>query len=318
MGTYFLAPTQNHLQKTLSGGISDSVTTITLNNTTSLLAPGYIVIDRENSAGTATPNSREVVYYTGISGSDLTGCVRGADGSTNRTHSDGAIVETFPSVGMWNNLVTISSTAFDSNGYLKAIASPVSIARMQIIQESITSIASVAQLHLSSGYISNMTVTGSINASGASVIGVFPSGASGAVLTSIGSTQPPVMATTSRLSSKVKLIIRDIAGTSGDVSYTGIGFVPTAIEFAYGTLDAKCSGAGFVDSGSSMVSYFNATVTGYVTGDVTNDKCIYVSNQTGTNQTAVIKTFDSDGFTLTWTKTGSPTGTAHIVAICYR
>src|SRR3990167_3605431 len=128
MATIFLAPTANFIQKTLSGAITDSADTITLNNVTNLTAPGYAVINRVNSAGTATPNSREVVFYTDLSGSDLTGVTRGADGSTNRAHGDSSIVEFTPTVGMWNSLATVVSTGFTGDGYLKAVSSPVSLA----------------------------------------------------------------------------------------------------------------------------------------------------------------------------------------------
>ena len=128
MNTIFLAPTKNFIQKNLSGGIGDSDTTITLNNTTNLTAPGTAVINRVNSAGVATSGSREEISYTGISGSDLTGVTRGADGSTQRAHADNSIVEFTLTIGMWNNLATIVGTGFTSDGYLKAIASPVSIA----------------------------------------------------------------------------------------------------------------------------------------------------------------------------------------------
>lgn len=177
--TIYTAPTANYLSKTLNGSIGDSDDTITLNNTTSMQAPGYIVIDRTNSAGTATPDNREVVSYTGISGSDLTGCARGADGSTNRAHADGAIVETMPTVGMWNSLATIVDQAVTGDGYLKAIGSPVSIARMQIIQEAVTSIASITRLEgpfakVSSALMSIVTISGHLTISGASVSGAFP------------------------------------------------------------------------------------------------------------------------------------------------
>jgi hypothetical protein len=36
------------------------------------------------------------------------------------------------------------------------------------------------------------------------------------------------------------------------------------------------------------------------------------------NQTADIASYDSDGFTLSWTKTGSPTGTATVQIMCFR
>lgn len=128
----FVAPTVNFKQTTLNGSITDSVTTIPITNATNIQSPGYVVIDRTNSSGTATPTAREVVTFTGISGNSLTGCTRGADGSTAQAHVDGAIVETMPTVGMWNSLATIVAQGFTNDGYLKPIASPASIAIMYI------------------------------------------------------------------------------------------------------------------------------------------------------------------------------------------
>ena len=162
MPVFNVAPVVNFLQTTLSGSITNAVTTITLTSTTNFQAPGYVVIDRTDSNGTSTPNAREVVSYTGISGSDLTGVTRGADGSTARSHSDGAVVETVPTTGMWNSLTTIVATAMTSDGYLKAIASPVSIARGEI-----------SFIKSSSALLSTTTISGLLNASGASLIG-FP------------------------------------------------------------------------------------------------------------------------------------------------
>ena len=132
MATSWVAPLANFVQTTLNGTITDTQTTITLNSASNLQAPGYIVIDRVDANNAATPNAREVVSYTGVSGSDLTGCTRGADGSTNRSHSSGAIVETTPTVGMWNSLATIVMSGLDSNGYLRAISSPASISILHI------------------------------------------------------------------------------------------------------------------------------------------------------------------------------------------
>lgn len=110
MSIYFKAPTQNFVSTTLNGSINDAVDAITLNDASKLSYPGYVVIDREDGNGTATPNAREVVYYTGISGNQLTGCTRGADSSTARSHNDGALVEVTFTIGMWNNLVDILKT----------------------------------------------------------------------------------------------------------------------------------------------------------------------------------------------------------------
>src|SRR3990167_10721248 len=103
MATLFLAPTANYFSTTLNGAINASAQTITLNSTTNLQAPGYLVIDREDGSGAATPNAREVISFTGISGNDITGVTRPADGSTARAHNDGALVEAVPTIGMWNS-----------------------------------------------------------------------------------------------------------------------------------------------------------------------------------------------------------------------
>lgn len=117
---------------------------------------------------------------------------------------------------------------------------------------------------------------------------------------------------------KVITFTRDIAGAAGDVAYTGVGFIPRAIIFQYSTTDAKCMGGGNVDSAKNMASYFSAQGAIYTAAVPTTGKCIYFSNAAGTDQQALLKTFDSDGFTLTWNKTGSPTGTGNVIAHCFR
>jgi hypothetical protein len=211
--TLYVAPTANYVSTTLNGAITDSAATITLNSTANLQAPGYVVIDRVDSNGNSTPNAREVVAYTGVSGNDLTGCSRGADGSTNRAHSNGAIVETMPTVGMWNSLSTIVASGLDSNGYLRAIASPVSIARGQFTQivvpsvaslaraeiaflenkqAAVTSVASIAEAKITRAFLAGVTITTSINAANASIVGfnaaVLRSQSLATALISIGST----------------------------------------------------------------------------------------------------------------------------------
>jgi hypothetical protein len=138
--SYYFGPTQNYVSTSLNGSINDSVDTITVNDASKLKFPGYVVIDREDGNGTATSNAREVVYYTGISGNDLTGCQRGADGSANRSHSSGALVEAVLTTGMWNSLVTAVGASLNEGG---------------------------TGLH-----VSTATIPTSLNVSGASVIGI--------------------------------------------------------------------------------------------------------------------------------------------------
>lgn len=162
-----LAPTKNFLSTTLNGAINNSTTTITLTSTANLQAPGVIVVDRIDSNGSSTASLREVIHFTGISGSDLTGCTRGAENSTANSHADGAIVETNPTVETWNSMATAIFQFADSNGYINAINSPVSIAIGEFKTVRVSSLASVSMLCV-------MTF---LDVSGASIsgIGLYPS-----------------------------------------------------------------------------------------------------------------------------------------------
>lgn len=193
----YLPPTASFVQKTLSGAVTSSQTTITLNNTTNLQAPGTIVIDRVDSAGNLTPSAREIIAYTSINGNDLQNCTRGFDGSTAADHSDGAICETTLTAQGFASLVTTIATFADSNGYIRAIASPVSIGRADLIQMDVTSIASIADVRVGSRIdVSAASVTG---------IGLYPvwrsSGAySGATIAIGGLLVAPKVATLSWVS----------------------------------------------------------------------------------------------------------------------
>lgn len=92
----------NALQTTLSGSIDNVVTTITLASTTGFPTAGGVTIDSE------------VIFYTGISGAQLTGCTRGADGTTAASHSSGvpvgATVIAFHHNGLKDEVIAIESS----------------------------------------------------------------------------------------------------------------------------------------------------------------------------------------------------------------
>ena len=196
--TLFYAGTQNFVSTTLNGTITDSASTITVNDASKLQFPGYAVIDREDGNGTATPSAREVIYFTGISGNDLTGCTRGADGSTARSHQSGALVEAVPTVGAFNSLVTAVAASLNEAGTGLHVSSATitgiehaarfvgtsiaSISRVespfyQGTQMQLTSIASVSRvMGISMGISSVASVavghfSTHLNASGASITG---------------------------------------------------------------------------------------------------------------------------------------------------
>jgi len=88
--TFFRSPsdgTSSGISTTLSAGINTSVTTIGVASVTGLPTSGIIIIGTEQ------------ITYSGISLLNLTGCVRGVNGSTAATHTTGDAVLQFP-IGM--------------------------------------------------------------------------------------------------------------------------------------------------------------------------------------------------------------------------
>jgi len=113
-----LATSVNFSSTSLNGAINDSVDTFTLNSTTGLNTSGGAVINRQNANAENTPDAREVITWTGVSGSDLTGVTRGADGSTARSHTDGSLFEPILTVGMWNDQRTAILNVLTTAGAL--------------------------------------------------------------------------------------------------------------------------------------------------------------------------------------------------------
>jgi len=115
---------------------------------------------------------------------------------------------------------------------------------------------------------------------------------------------------------KAKTITREMTAASGDVSYTGIGFTPTALLFfsSVQAASATISSQGSSDASKYYTCHY-ATAAG--TFAVSNTKCIYLGS-TVNNQSAIVKSYDADGFTLTWTKAGSPAAnTANILVVAF-
>ena len=75
---------------------------------------------------------------------------------------------------------------------------------------------------------------------------------------------------------------------------------------------------GFSDSGRNAADlYLDGTATSTIaTGG--GGAIITTTTTTTAYQVGVLYTYDSDGFTLGWTKTNSPTGTVTYHALCLR
>lgn len=89
-----------------SGGVSDDTsTTIPLASTTNLATDTAVtlVIDRVDSAGTATPSLEETIVGV-VSGSNIVNTVRGVEG-TAQAHSAGAVVEVLVTADGYNDII---------------------------------------------------------------------------------------------------------------------------------------------------------------------------------------------------------------------
>jgi len=110
---------------------------------------------------------------------------------------------------------------------------------------------------------------------------------------------------------------RDLTAATGDVAYTGVGFKPNTVIFLGGINEATGAFWGF---GNATVSYgLSANMAGTADNfQVFDTGCILYYIGAGVYQAAAIKTLDSDGFTLTWTKVGAPTGTLTVYYAAFR
>jgi len=81
------------ISTTLNGSHSNSVTTLTLTSTTGLDSSGKVFIGNEE------------VTYTAINGNDITGCTRGANGTTAAAYADDVTVTQFDDGGVPTHVV---------------------------------------------------------------------------------------------------------------------------------------------------------------------------------------------------------------------
>ena len=111
---------------------------------------------------------------------------------------------------------------------------------------------------------------------------------------------------------------RDVSTESGTQAITGVGFTPKAL-IIYAVINqsrsatllgmvttASAGGGGLFDNVDSAGTYENGG--GFIFVDVT----------AGNTYSGSLSSFDSDGFTISWTKAGTPTGTLSVNYIAFR
>ena len=114
---------------------------------------------------------------------------------------------------------------------------------------------------------------------------------------------------------KVGSFSRTINAADGNVAYTGVGFAPKAILFFGGVSGGAIWEISCTDATGKAFMFHTAS------GSQTNssDNVIYFGDGANWNEAASAITFDSDGFTLTWAKGGSPpASTANVLYLAFR
>lgn len=124
-------------------------------------------------------------------------------------------------------------------------------------------------------------------------------GSTGHTHTGAADDAPPVIT-----QMKVGSFTRDMTTASGTQAVTGVGFTPTAIIF-FGAETADVEATWGIDDGTTAKDV-NKEATNFQ-----NDGSFSITIDEGSSNTyqGKINSFDADGFTITWTKGGAPSGT---------
>lgn len=282
----------------VGGGIDASQTTGIIVQAVSgldITKPGVACITYADPINTSTA---EWVTYTSIDGSnELQGVTRGAEGFGAKTHSNGAVIAFPLSESHINTLATALSI-----GGVATTGVTTTLDEDDMATNSATALATQQSIK---AYVDGKKATGAEVTTGTE---------------DAKYTTPKAIAdagVNTRLKSKTGTFTRDAAGTTANVAYTGVGFVPTSIVFTAVVSGAVLQSVGFADSakGGKVIA---RAFDGNNYANLYTDACIAIAQATGSNdQWAKVATYDADGFTLTWTKVNSPTGTITVDYIAY-
>ena len=208
----------------------------------------------------------------------------------------------------------------------KTSANGVTIDGLSIKDSKLVTANSVVETNLTNDIVTLAKMAGgtdgniiSYDASGDPV--AIATGNDGQVLTSTGAGSPPAFEAipSSTISSQIISLSYDISTANGNLAITGVGFAPqTVISFQTISNTPKWS----FGMGTKPDNDYHCTVNNYLNNndnaaDESNLISIYTSNDPIRAQ-ATIGSWDNDGITLAWTKTGSPTGTAVINLMFYK
>ena len=285
----------------VGGGIDASQTTgIVLQSVagvSDISKPGQICVSYSDPIDTAVA---EWINYTSIIGSnELVGVTRRCEGYSAHTHLQGATVAFVMSASHLNDVVNA----------VKKVYNETSDTLLKASSAEITTGTEDAKIVTPKG-LKDAGIVAHTKAAGSDIT----TGTDDAKYATSKALANADLNT--RLKSKVITSTRDLTAATADISYTGVGFEPTSI-IAICNIDGSTNSVsfGFADSGKSSSEIEKDSNTYWYKNDI----LLRASTSVGSSfQNATIKSYDSDGFTISWIKAGSPTGTANLIFLCFR
>jgi hypothetical protein len=113
------------------------------------------------------------------------------------------------------------------------------------------------------------------------------------------------------------LAVRNMETVTGDVAYTNIGFKPSAVIFLANIPGIANGSIGF-DDGTLHYALGNEHTSVATTWQHSAIYSIIAYTAAGAYQYASISALGADGFTLSWVRTGGPTGLLNIAYMAFR
>jgi hypothetical protein len=113
----------------------------------------------------------------------------------------------------------------------------------------------------------------------------------------------------------------DMATVSGNQAYTGIGFKPAMLIFFAcnsGAVYGACWGFSIGTATAANINMYDSYPSAGNSYTTTQGGCIYIYDDAGKTYAGIVKSQDADGYTITWTKTGTPAGTLESLVIAIR
>ena len=116
---------------------------------------------------------------------------------------------------------------------------------------------------------------------------------------------------------KLKNFTYDLSTASGNIGYTGFGFKPSAVIILAGVTAIANGSIGF-DDGTLHASLSNEHLSSANLWQMLTNASIVCVKSGSDNVIGVVASMDADGCTITYTKTGSPTGTMVLLILALR